>query len=193
MIAIYCPFMFRCQCLETLSSRQMDMQLFIADGCKEALLEEKRRFCFLLDKHCMFSYQIASFHDKVLNRSCCLYLNIFPGCGSQKFIPFYGTSRDPFKSPAWAFYSKPTISGISMHCVTIVPLPLLYCFYWYLLLNRPEIFWQKSWTAGRTSATMPPTCQRVSWRWSRECARPSPSPLCLLLPPQGTVWYGMTD
>lgn len=53
------------QCLETLTSRQMDMQLFIADGCKEALLEEKRRFCFLVDKHCMFSYQTASFHDKV--------------------------------------------------------------------------------------------------------------------------------
>ncbi|XP_022608088.1 brain-specific angiogenesis inhibitor 1-associated protein 2-like protein 1 isoform X3 [Seriola dumerili] len=52
------------ECLETLTSRQMDMQLFIADGCKEALLEEKRRFCFLVDKHCLFSYQIASFHDK---------------------------------------------------------------------------------------------------------------------------------
>ncbi|XP_060921414.1 brain-specific angiogenesis inhibitor 1-associated protein 2-like protein 1b [Labrus mixtus] len=52
------------ECLETLTSRQMDMQLFIADGCKEALLEEKRRFCFLVDKHCLFSYQFASFHDK---------------------------------------------------------------------------------------------------------------------------------
>ncbi|XP_008294175.1 brain-specific angiogenesis inhibitor 1-associated protein 2-like protein 1 [Stegastes partitus] len=52
------------ECLEILTNRQMDMQLFIADGCKEALLEEKRRFCFLVDKHCMFSYQIASFHDK---------------------------------------------------------------------------------------------------------------------------------
>ncbi|XP_003964636.1 brain-specific angiogenesis inhibitor 1-associated protein 2-like protein 1b isoform X1 [Takifugu rubripes] len=52
------------ECLETLVSRQMDMQLFLADGCKEALLEEKRRFCFLVDKHCMFSYQTASFHDK---------------------------------------------------------------------------------------------------------------------------------
>ncbi|XP_077388592.1 brain-specific angiogenesis inhibitor 1-associated protein 2-like protein 1b [Festucalex cinctus] len=52
------------ECVETLTTRQMDMQLFIADGCKEALLEEKRRFCFLVDKHCMFSYQIASFHDK---------------------------------------------------------------------------------------------------------------------------------
>ncbi|XP_067472376.1 brain-specific angiogenesis inhibitor 1-associated protein 2-like protein 1b [Thunnus thynnus] len=52
------------ECLETLTSRQMDMQLFIAEGCKEALLEEKRRFCFLVDKHCMFSYQFANFHDK---------------------------------------------------------------------------------------------------------------------------------
>lgn len=43
----------------------MDMQLFLADGCREALLEEKRRFCFLVDKHCTLSYQIATFHDKV--------------------------------------------------------------------------------------------------------------------------------
>lgn len=48
----------------TISSRQMDMQKFIADGCREALLEEKRRFCFLADKHCMFSYQISNFHEK---------------------------------------------------------------------------------------------------------------------------------
>uniref|UniRef100_W5K0W9 BAR/IMD domain-containing adapter protein 2-like 1 n=1 Tax=Astyanax mexicanus TaxID=7994 RepID=W5K0W9_ASTMX len=55
------------ECLETLTHRQMDMQKFIADGCKEALLEEKRRFCFLVDKHCSFSYQIAGFHDKAKN------------------------------------------------------------------------------------------------------------------------------
>lgn len=52
------------ECLETLTGRQMDMQLFLADGCREALLEEKRRFCFLVDKHCTLSYQIATFHDK---------------------------------------------------------------------------------------------------------------------------------
>uniref|UniRef100_UPI0037E98B44 brain-specific angiogenesis inhibitor 1-associated protein 2-like protein 1a isoform X2 n=1 Tax=Semicossyphus pulcher TaxID=241346 RepID=UPI0037E98B44 len=50
--------------VETISSRQMDMQKFIADGCREALLEEKRRFCFLADIHCMFSYQICNFHEK---------------------------------------------------------------------------------------------------------------------------------
>ncbi|XP_072299515.1 brain-specific angiogenesis inhibitor 1-associated protein 2-like protein 1b [Eucyclogobius newberryi] len=52
------------ECLETLTTRQTDMQLFIADGCKEALLEEKRRYCFLVDKHCMFSYQTAGYHEK---------------------------------------------------------------------------------------------------------------------------------
>ncbi|XP_060883425.1 brain-specific angiogenesis inhibitor 1-associated protein 2-like protein 1a [Labrus mixtus] len=50
--------------METISSRQMDMQKFISDGCKEALLEEKRRFCFLADKHCMFSYQTSNFYEK---------------------------------------------------------------------------------------------------------------------------------
>ncbi|XP_050962044.1 brain-specific angiogenesis inhibitor 1-associated protein 2-like protein 1b [Labeo rohita] len=52
------------ECLETLTHRQMDMQKFIADGCREALLEEKRRFCFLVDKHCTFSFQISAFHEK---------------------------------------------------------------------------------------------------------------------------------
>ncbi|XP_061604313.1 brain-specific angiogenesis inhibitor 1-associated protein 2-like protein 1b isoform X5 [Phyllopteryx taeniolatus] len=52
------------ECVETLTGRQTDMRLFIADGCREALLEEKRRFCFLVDKHCLFSYQMASLHDK---------------------------------------------------------------------------------------------------------------------------------
>ncbi|XP_043110314.1 brain-specific angiogenesis inhibitor 1-associated protein 2-like protein 1a isoform X2 [Puntigrus tetrazona] len=52
------------ECVETISSRQTDMQRFIAEGCKEALLEEKRRFCFLVDKHCAFTYQLTAFHDK---------------------------------------------------------------------------------------------------------------------------------
>ncbi|XP_057201406.1 brain-specific angiogenesis inhibitor 1-associated protein 2-like protein 1b isoform X2 [Triplophysa rosa] len=52
------------ECIETLTHRQMDMQKFIADGCREALLEEKRRFCFLVDKHCNFSNQLGGFHDK---------------------------------------------------------------------------------------------------------------------------------
>lgn len=61
------------------------MQLFLADGCKEALLEEKRRFCFLVDKHCMFSYQTASFHDKVQSTIMSSLIYSFCGCGDVKF------------------------------------------------------------------------------------------------------------
>ncbi|KAF4015937.1 hypothetical protein G4228_007153 [Cervus hanglu yarkandensis] len=50
--------------VETITSRQNEIQKFIADGCKEALLEEKRRFCFLVDKHCSFSSQIHHYHTQ---------------------------------------------------------------------------------------------------------------------------------
>lgn len=48
--------------VETVTSRQSEIQKFIADGCKEALLEEKRRFCFLVDKHCSFASHIHYYH-----------------------------------------------------------------------------------------------------------------------------------
>ncbi|MEQ2174524.1 hypothetical protein GOODEAATRI_008807, partial [Goodea atripinnis] len=51
-----------------LKENEMDMQRFIAEGCREALLEEKRRFWFLAEKHCMFSYQLSNFHEKVNNK-----------------------------------------------------------------------------------------------------------------------------
>lgn len=48
--------------LETISSRQNDIQKFIIEGCKDALLEEKRRFCFLVDRHCSFANYLNYFH-----------------------------------------------------------------------------------------------------------------------------------
>ncbi|XP_015268553.1 PREDICTED: brain-specific angiogenesis inhibitor 1-associated protein 2-like protein 1, partial [Gekko japonicus] len=48
--------------LETVSSRQNDIQKFIAEGCREALLEEKKRFCFLVDKHCSFAQHMKNYH-----------------------------------------------------------------------------------------------------------------------------------
>ncbi|KFR10357.1 Brain-specific angiogenesis inhibitor 1-associated protein 2-like 1, partial [Opisthocomus hoazin] len=48
--------------LETVTSRQSDIQRFIAEGCREALLEEKRRFCFLVDKHCSFTQHMHFYH-----------------------------------------------------------------------------------------------------------------------------------
>lgn len=54
--------------METVTSRQSEIQKFIADGCKEALLEEKRRFCFLVDKHCSFASHIHQYHLQVRAR-----------------------------------------------------------------------------------------------------------------------------
>lgn len=79
----------------------MDMQLFLADGCKEALLEEKRRFCFLVDKHCMFSYQTASFHDKVRSAIVPSLICSFCGCGGVKFT---STASDLFNTAATALF-----------------------------------------------------------------------------------------
>lgn len=103
------------QCLETLTSRQMDMQLFIADGCKEALLEEKRRFCFLVDKHCMLTYQFASFHDKVDKVLLLL-------CWNQTLVILY------CKVQPEEFIPKPTISRASMYHVAIV-IEMMHSFY----------------------------------------------------------------
>uniref|UniRef100_A0A8C4Y0K4 BAR/IMD domain containing adaptor protein 2 like 1 n=1 Tax=Gopherus evgoodei TaxID=1825980 RepID=A0A8C4Y0K4_9SAUR len=50
--------------LETVSSRQSDIQRFIAEGCREALLEEKRRFCFLVDKHCSLTQHMHFYHKQ---------------------------------------------------------------------------------------------------------------------------------
>uniref|UniRef100_A0A2K5DCH3 BAR/IMD domain-containing adapter protein 2-like 1 n=1 Tax=Aotus nancymaae TaxID=37293 RepID=A0A2K5DCH3_AOTNA len=48
--------------VETVTSRQSEIQKFIADGCKEALLEGKRCFCFLVDKHGSFANHIHYYH-----------------------------------------------------------------------------------------------------------------------------------
>nr|XP_033819120.1 brain-specific angiogenesis inhibitor 1-associated protein 2-like protein 1 isoform X2 [Geotrypetes seraphini] len=52
------------ECMETIVFRQSDIQKFIAEGCKEALLEEKRRFCFLVDKHCNFTNHLNYYHSQ---------------------------------------------------------------------------------------------------------------------------------
>uniref|UniRef100_A0A8C5WIQ0 BAR/IMD domain-containing adapter protein 2-like 1 n=1 Tax=Leptobrachium leishanense TaxID=445787 RepID=A0A8C5WIQ0_9ANUR len=48
--------------LETITSRQHEINKFISEGCRDALLEEKRRFCFLVDKHCLFSSYLNYYH-----------------------------------------------------------------------------------------------------------------------------------
>ncbi|KAJ6659767.1 hypothetical protein lerEdw1_018483 [Lerista edwardsae] len=73
--------------LETVTSRQNDIQRFIAEGCREALLEEKKRFCFLVDKHCSFAQHMQYYHLE-----CTELLNAkLPGwletCGDATKVP----------------------------------------------------------------------------------------------------------
>lgn len=74
--------------VETVTSRQSDIQKFIADGCKEALLEEKRRFCFLVDKHCSFANHLHYYHLQVGSdgKLCCIINNFIFKC-PRNYLP----------------------------------------------------------------------------------------------------------
>ncbi|XP_070846619.1 brain-specific angiogenesis inhibitor 1-associated protein 2-like protein 1a isoform X1 [Chaetodon trifascialis] len=98
--------------LETISLRQMDMQKFIADGCREALLEEKRRFCFLADKHCMFTYQMSNFHEKAKEMLAVKLPSWQEKCSDITKVPdtvmtmIEGLSTTPEQSPLVERYNR---------------------------------------------------------------------------------------
>ncbi|XP_043945635.1 brain-specific angiogenesis inhibitor 1-associated protein 2-like protein 1 [Protopterus annectens] len=73
--------------LESINSRQTDIQKFIAEGCKEALLEEKRRFCFLVDKHCNFSSHMSGYHEKAKDFLTSKLCNWQEMCGDATKVP----------------------------------------------------------------------------------------------------------
>uniref|UniRef100_A0A1A8UN85 BAR/IMD domain-containing adapter protein 2-like 1 n=1 Tax=Nothobranchius furzeri TaxID=105023 RepID=A0A1A8UN85_NOTFU len=105
--------------LETITSRQRDMQKFIADGCREAFLEEKRRFCFLADKHCMFSYQLSNFYDKakeILNsrlptwQEKCSDVNQMP----DSVVKMIGLSTVPEATSLTDFHNKNNVGTMGL-------------------------------------------------------------------------------
>ncbi|XP_023196803.1 brain-specific angiogenesis inhibitor 1-associated protein 2-like protein 1 isoform X1 [Xiphophorus maculatus] len=104
--------------LETISSRQTDMQKFIADGCREALVEEKRRFWFLAEKHCMFSSQLSSFHDKAKELLSTRLPSWQEKCSNMDKIPdtvtsmIQGLSSDP-ESAQTRRHSKNHVSPLT--------------------------------------------------------------------------------
>ncbi|XP_041830406.1 brain-specific angiogenesis inhibitor 1-associated protein 2-like protein 1a isoform X2 [Melanotaenia boesemani] len=104
--------------LETISSRQMDMQKFIADGCREALLEEKRRFCFLADKHCMFSYHFSNFHEKAKEILATKLPSWQEKCSDITKVPdtvvtmIEGLSTTPEQSPLVERYNRNNVGSV---------------------------------------------------------------------------------
>ncbi|XP_018612876.1 brain-specific angiogenesis inhibitor 1-associated protein 2a isoform X3 [Scleropages formosus] len=52
------------QYVETISSKQSDLDGYIAEGYKTALSEERRRYCFLVDRQCAVAKHNNAYHGK---------------------------------------------------------------------------------------------------------------------------------
>uniref|UniRef100_A0A8B9GXF3 BAR/IMD domain-containing adapter protein 2 n=1 Tax=Astyanax mexicanus TaxID=7994 RepID=A0A8B9GXF3_ASTMX len=53
------------QYVEAISSRQNELDSHIAEGYKNALSEERRRYCFLVDRQCAVAKSSNAYHSKV--------------------------------------------------------------------------------------------------------------------------------
>lgn len=67
------PLNVRClpcspQYVEAISNKQTEMDNYIAEGYKNALSEERRRYCFLVDRQCAVAKNSSSYHGKVGTR-----------------------------------------------------------------------------------------------------------------------------
>ncbi|XP_034148563.1 brain-specific angiogenesis inhibitor 1-associated protein 2 isoform X12 [Esox lucius] len=52
------------QYVETISSKQSDLDQYTAEGYKNALSEERRRYCFLVDRQCALAKNSSTYHSK---------------------------------------------------------------------------------------------------------------------------------
>uniref|UniRef100_A0A3P9N5E4 BAR/IMD domain-containing adapter protein 2 n=1 Tax=Poecilia reticulata TaxID=8081 RepID=A0A3P9N5E4_POERE len=52
------------QFVETISNKQTELDTFIAEGYKTALSEERRRYCFLVDRQCAVAKNSSAYHGK---------------------------------------------------------------------------------------------------------------------------------
>uniref|UniRef100_A0A671G5C4 BAR/IMD domain-containing adapter protein 2 n=1 Tax=Rhinolophus ferrumequinum TaxID=59479 RepID=A0A671G5C4_RHIFE len=52
------------QYIDAISSKQGELESHVSDGYKTALTEERRRFCFLVEKQCAVAKNSAAYHSK---------------------------------------------------------------------------------------------------------------------------------
>ncbi|XP_053309025.1 brain-specific angiogenesis inhibitor 1-associated protein 2 isoform X1 [Spea bombifrons] len=52
------------QYIEAISSKQGELESFVSDGYKTALTEERRRYCFLVEKQCAVAKNSIAYHGK---------------------------------------------------------------------------------------------------------------------------------
>lgn len=54
------------QFVELMSRRQGELDALVATGYKSALTEERRRYCFLVDRQCCVTKLLINYHSKVM-------------------------------------------------------------------------------------------------------------------------------
>ncbi|XP_040845735.1 brain-specific angiogenesis inhibitor 1-associated protein 2 isoform X9 [Ochotona curzoniae] len=52
------------QYIDAISNKQGELESYVSDGYKTALTEERRRFCFLVEKQCAVAKNSAAYHSK---------------------------------------------------------------------------------------------------------------------------------
>lgn len=65
LIRICHPFPSSPQYVEAISNKQGELDSYIAEGYKNALSEERRRYCFLVDRQCAVAKNSSAYHSKV--------------------------------------------------------------------------------------------------------------------------------
>ncbi|CAH2319244.1 brain-specific angiogenesis inhibitor 1-associated 2-like [Pelobates cultripes] len=58
------------QYVEIMSTKQCELEQFVAEGYKAALTEERRRYSFLVDRQCAVSKHFSAYHSKVKELLC---------------------------------------------------------------------------------------------------------------------------
>lgn len=70
-ITVTCLLLLPLQYIEAISNKQGELENYVSDGYKTALTEERRRFCFLVEKQCAVAKSAITYHAKV-RRGCCV-------------------------------------------------------------------------------------------------------------------------
>lgn len=69
-----CPGSWCCplprQYIDAISSKQGELETSVSEGYQTALTEERRRFCFLVEKQCAVAKSSAAYHSKVSRLPC---------------------------------------------------------------------------------------------------------------------------
>uniref|UniRef100_A0A673BMS1 BAR/IMD domain-containing adapter protein 2 n=1 Tax=Sphaeramia orbicularis TaxID=375764 RepID=A0A673BMS1_9TELE len=99
------------QYVEAISSKQGELDNYIAEGYKNALSEERRRYCFLVDRQCAVAKNSSTYHNKGKELL------------AQKIPVWQQACAEPNKLPDRAVFLAQQMSGAAGGLPISEPLP----------------------------------------------------------------------